>query len=121
MNKETIECPSCGEVSLKPIASLEEGTSVWTEYECECGHYQQSPSPKYRVSVSMRRSPDLWAKAIELIEGSIAVEISQLVNEAWECRVMAEDCSWHEASNKSLPKAIIEAFDIMEVESWESI
>jgi hypothetical protein len=71
---------------------------------------------------------DLWAKAIELIEGSIAVEISQTVNETWECRVMAEDCSWHEASNESLPKAIIEAFDIMEweseaaaVESWESI
>jgi hypothetical protein len=62
----------------------------------------------------MQRSPDLWAKAIGLIEGSIAVEISQLVNEAWECRVMDEYCIWWEAQDESLPKAIIAAFEAME-------
>jgi hypothetical protein len=30
---------------------------------------------------------------------------------------MDEYCIWWEASNKSLPKAIIEAFDIMEAEN----
>jgi len=120
MSKEIIECPSCGEISLKPIKTWEECSdgkyrpgTIWTEYECECGHYQQSPSKaKYSVSLSMKT--DLWTRAIQLLDSAISVEISKLVNESWQCSVMDEDCSWHHATDASQPKAIIDAFDKMD-------